>query len=381
MRVLHLLTALGHGGAEVWLLNLIEPLRKLGIEIEFGLKGAHLGELRGVAEQRGAPTYDIPLRPSHVGYVREVMRLSRERRYALIHDHEFVYSAVGVFAAQRMRLPSVMTLHHYTFEPQTPLTRRAGMKQLRELYGRASLRYALRRVKYVTAFSRAVMSRVVPDYETNPRCRLLRLSVDIPGEADQASRAEFRASLGWPASTPIVIHAGRFIEQKNHAGVLRVFREVERARPGAKLLLLGQGPMKEQILASARDLAERDAMKFLGLRDDVPRLLALSDVLLFPSIHEGFGLVALEANACGKPVVGTRIPGLDEAVLDRETALLSPVDDEASMAKDVLRLLDEPDLARRLGSKGRERAIALFSHDASAKLVAELYDAALSGSR
>lgn len=373
VKVLHLLTALGYGGAEVWLLNLVEPLRDLGIDVGFVLKAPERGNLRGLAKERELRTYEVRLSLSHAGYVRGIAKIARSEGYDLIHTHEFVYSAAGILAAQHARLPAAMTLHSFEFPPQTRLTRTFGVRHARRAYCRVSLAYALRRATAITAFSHAVMARAVPSYRDDPRCRLLRLCVDVHERASSAARATLRASCGWDPSTSIVIHVGRFSDEKNHAGLLRIFRSVLDARPDARLVLVGGGMLERQVLSQAGDLLDRGLVCFLGLRNDVPDLMAASDVLLFPSFNEGFGLVALEANACGIPVVGSRIPGLDEAVVDGETAILHPVDDELGMATSVASLLGDPVRALAMGDRGRQRARDSFSIRSSAELLANVY--------
>jgi glycosyltransferase EpsF len=111
----------------------------------------------------------------------------------------------------------------------------------------------------------------------------------------------------------------------------------------------------------------------LGLRGDVPRLMGLSDVFLFPSFFEGFGLAALEANAAALPVVASRVPGLTEAVVDGQTALLHDVQDVDGMVRSVTRLLSEPEYSRQMGDAGRQRVEADYSLDASARRLRELY--------
>ena len=144
---------------------------------------------------------------------------------------------------------------------------------------------------------------------------------------------------------------------------------------------MGQGPLRDEIREQARDLIESGYAHFLGTRDDLPELMAASDVLLFPSIREGFGLVALEGNAGGLAVVATRVPGLTEAVVDGETALLHELSDEAGMAASVIRLIEDKALAAKLGAAGRARAIEHFSHEASAKRLTDLYSSVLAARR
>src|SRR5262249_7520723 len=123
-------------------------------------------------------------------------------------------------------------------------------------------------------------------------------------------------------------------------------------------------------------IAERgltEHVRLLGSRGDVPALMSRCNVFLFPSIHEGFGLVAIEANAAGLPLVGSRIPGLTEAVKDSTTAMLHDVNDFEGMAGSVVRVLtDRPD-AERLAAAGRSWVKEHFSVEASARRLLDTY--------
>jgi glycosyltransferase involved in cell wall biosynthesis len=116
----------------------------------------------------------------------------------------------------------------------------------------------------------------------------------------------------------------------------------------------------------------------LGLRNDVPSLMSKSDVFLFPSIYEGFGLVAIEANAAGLPVVCSRIPGLVEAVQDGETALLHDVKDIAGMAQSVVKLLDDRTYREQLGHAGQSLVKNQYSTEKSATHLLEIYNSFVS---
>jgi len=105
--------------------------------------------------------------------------------------------------------------------------------------------------------------------------------------------------------------------------------------------------------------------------------MSLCDVFLFPSLHEGFGLVAIEASAAGLPVVGSKIVGLLEAVLDGKTGILHDVNDLEGMAQSVVLLLKDPAYAKGLASAGRERVIQNFSIPISAKNLLEMYQEVL----
>jgi glycosyltransferase EpsF len=376
MRVLHLLTALGPGGAEMWLLNILREMDRRECAMDFCLKWPEAGTEEHVAQARslGAEVHVARLTPEHVRYVRTLSRILRHGRYDVVHSHEFVYSGIGVWVARRLGLPVVCTFHHWLVRPEAPFLRKPVVRELRAAYGAISLRYAQGHATYVTTLSRRVMSKVKPDYRTAPNCRLLTLSAAALEPMPEDARADVRRELGIRPDAPVVLHVGRFIEQKNHRGVLNVFQRVRASVPGAQLVLAGQGPLLDDVRQTVKRRGLERAVHFLGVRQDVPQLMAASDVFLFPSLDEGFGLAALEANAAGIPVVGSAIPGLDEAVVDGQTAVLCKVDDVNGMAEAVDGFLRDPVLRARFGAAGRRRVEREFSHAASARGLRALYD-------
>jgi glycosyltransferase involved in cell wall biosynthesis len=204
--------------------------------------------------------------------------------------------------------------------------------------------------------------------------------VSLPPLATNTQRVEFRRELQLMKDAPLVVHVGRFVPQKNHSGVLNVFQRVVQSVPEARLVLVGAGPLLEKTQSQAEALGIRDAVRWLGVRSDVSRLLALCDVFLFPSLFEGFGLAALEANAAGLPVVGSRVPGLTEAVVDNETARLFEATDNLGMAQSVVDLLGNPVIRSALAAKAREHVETRFSIEASADTLVQMYQDSLGDS-
>jgi len=173
---------------------------------------------------------------------------------------------------------------------------------------------------------------------------------------------------------------GRFIEQKNHAGLIQIHERIVKQRPDSKLLLVGEGPLRRSVENLASRMGLEESILFLGFRNDVPELMTKCDVFLLPSLHEGLPVVCLEGQAAGLPVVGSRIPGLVEAVEEDRTAFLHDVWDCAGMAESVLKLLDDRQLATAMQKAGRARIRSFFSREAAAKRLMGTYTACLSTS-
>jgi glycosyltransferase involved in cell wall biosynthesis len=138
--------------------------------------------------------------------------------------------------------------------------------------------------------------------------------------------------------------------------LVRAVAEVVREMPELVVLCAGDGPHRGAFEREAAERGLTNAVRFLGHRADVPALLALSRLVVLPSLAESFGFAALEAMSLGRPVVASRAGGLPEVVRDGDTGLLVDVGDAAGLARAMVALLRDPERAAALGAAGRERA-------------------------
>jgi len=145
-----------------------------------------------------------------------------------------------------------------------------------------------------------------------------------------------------PEGHKVVTHVSNFREVKRVKDVVRVFARVRRAMP-ATLVMIGDGPERVDAENEARDLAVTDDVRFLGRLDSVASLLQASDLFILPSQTESFGLAALEAMACGAPVVASRAGGLPEVIDDGVNGILEPVGSVEAMGRRAVELLRDPD--------------------------------------
>jgi glycosyltransferase involved in cell wall biosynthesis len=148
---------------------------------------------------------------------------------------------------------------------------------------------------------------------------------------------------------------------KGHAHVLAAAPRVLAQASHSRFLLVGDGPLQESLAMQIRDAGLDEAVRLLGARDDVPRLLAASDVMILPSLAEGLPNVVLEGMAAGLPVVASAVGGIPELVSDGETGLLTQAGDAEALAAGILRLVEDRALAAGLGARGRARVEAEFT--------------------
>ena len=179
----------------------------------------------------------------------------------------------------------------------------------------------------------------------------------------------------------VVVHVSNFRPLKRVADVVAVFAEARRRMPTTPLALwlVGDGPDRERVRDRVRDLDLTADVHFLGERIDLPAILRQADLFLLPSESESFGLAALEAMACGVPVVASRVGGVPEGVVDGETGVLAEVGDVTAMAAHVARLLGDQALRARFGQAARARAVGAFPLAASVARYEALYRRVLEG--
>jgi glycosyltransferase involved in cell wall biosynthesis len=191
----------------------------------------------------------------------------------------------------------------------------------------------------------------------------------VGAETVQARRRELGLGAG-----PVVIVVANLIAYKGHEHFLRAWVEVCRVLPDAVALLVGDGVVRAEREADARALGLTASVRFLGFRRDVPALLAASDLLVHPSLQEGFCNALLEAMAASRPVVATDVGGNGEAVVNGETGLLVPPADPARLAAAILAVLQQPDRGAEWGRAGRRRVSDRFQRSRMLPQYEALYD-------
>lgn len=191
------------------------------------------------------------------------------------------------------------------------------------------------------------------------------INLERLGSPDLDKVRGMRSAYG--ADAEVVFCLGRLDLDKGHDVLLRAFSEVLRVRPRARLLIGGDGPFAGRLKGLRDELVLGDRVEFLGKipQDEIPDYFALCDVFAMPSRcerrWEGFGLVYLEANFYGKPVVGGNEGGVPEAIADGESGLVVDSRDAHAVAAAIIRLLGDPELRRTMGERGRERLFARFT--------------------
>ncbi|PVZ07995.1 glycosyltransferase involved in cell wall biosynthesis [Actinomycetospora cinnamomea] len=197
---------------------------------------------------------------------------------------------------------------------------------------------------------------------------------------DEEARDEARAEFGIAPDEPLIGSVAMLREEKGHETLLQAFRLLLADEPRARLLLVGDGPLRDVLHTRAAALGVAERVVFAGNRSDVPRLLRAMDVFTLCSRTECFPMSVLEAMAASRPVVCTAVGGIPEIVVDGETGTLVPPGEPRALADAFLDLLRDPTRGAQLGKAGRSRVEQEFTLDRSVR-TAEDVIAATAGRR
>jgi N-acetyl-alpha-D-glucosaminyl L-malate synthase BshA len=217
--------------------------------------------------------------------------------------------------------------------------------------------------RFLAAAARATLS--LPDLAIQIIPNFVDCGHFVPPPARQPERIrDLFACFGGPgdpavADAPTLVHVSNFRPVKRVLDVLAVYERVNAVLP-CRLLMIGDGPDREGAQDRARALGLEGRVRFLGRQGDLVPLLQHCDVFVLPSETESFGVAALEAMACGVPVVASDVGGLSELVVEGEGGLLTPAGDVDAMARAVLSLLATPERREDAGRQARARAVTHF---------------------
>jgi glycosyltransferase involved in cell wall biosynthesis len=183
------------------------------------------------------------------------------------------------------------------------------------------------------------------------------------GKEEEPSSLHLKKSLGIPKTSPVIGMIANFFRHKGHQEFIIAAAEVHRQYPQVRFLCMGEDwGIRRQLEHLCQDLGIHRYFTFLeGMHTNMPEFFRLLNILISASYEEGFSNVILEAMASGKPVIATSVGGTPEAVLHNITGLLIPPKDPVALAHGMMMLLNNPELATRLGYSGRKRVEEYFS--------------------
>ncbi len=364
--IAHVLHRLYLAGAEVLAAALA---RKLGDRYRFVfLCLDEVGPLGRELEEQGFAVVDLGRRPGvDLALAGRLRRAVREHRVSLLHAHQYTPFFYSALSRGLRGVPPILFTEHGRHYPDFRRPKRV-----------LANRFLLRRGDRVTAVGHFVKEMLIANEGIHAaRIEVIHNGIDpAPFDPDiiHTHRAAVRAELSAAEGQAVILQVARFHPVKDHATAIRAMSKVCREAPGSAVLALaGDGEKMQEARALAAELGIEADVRFLGVRKDVPRLMAGADVFMLSSLSEGISVTLLEAMAAALPIAATEVGGNGEVVEHEVTGLLSPRGEGEALGDHLLRLVRDPAQRKRMGEAGRSRLLERFTQQRMHGRFEELY--------
>jgi len=319
IKILHVFGRMNRGGAELRTLDVMRHVNPAHVHMDFCTLSGLPGELDSEIVRMEGEVYPCKL---GVGFGRRFRALIRDLKPDVIHSHVHYVSGYILYLASKERV-SVRVAHF-----------RSTGDGKKNTWKRWAQNMVLRRLidinaTNILAVSNAAMNSAWLQYmPEDARCTVIYNGLDTTAYENIGSSADVRSELGVSVDTKIVINISKFAPEKNHLKMVSVLHKLRQRGITPVLVLVGKGDnaLQEEVIRRAQELGVADQLRIVGIRSDVPRLIAAADALLFPSLREGLPGVVLEACIVGTPVVASTLPGILEISERFETVKCLDVD-------------------------------------------------------
>ncbi|MDZ7289951.1 MAG: GT4 family glycosyltransferase PelF [candidate division KSB1 bacterium] len=361
IKVAHVCAHLQYGGKENGVVNLVNSLNPDIFE-NYIFTYVHGGPLI----QRVDPTRCrvIELGDKLGGDYRLYFKLAREfwrYRIHIAHTHSWATLLEGVVGAKLAAVPIIIHGEHGTMKTDTKV----------HIYVQRLFWHTTDQVLSVSEVLRENLHKNFGFPQA--RIRVIANGVDLGRFEVSPNGVDYKARLGLPSEALVIGAVGRLVPVKAYPILLKASKLVFREIPNAYLMVVGEGPLYEELKKMANDYDMADHVRFLGGRKDVPEILRALDVFVLASESEGMSNTILEAMASGLPVVATAVGGNPELVVHGETGLLVPPNHPNAMAAAILKLLRDPEQRQQMGRLGHQRIVEKFSLEAMVRNYAKIY--------
>lgn len=385
IKILHIITRLIRGGAQEVVLSMIDNLDKARYTpfLATGIETGPEGDLWDEAKEKGVEPIFIPQLIRRISPINDLIslikiyRFIKKERFDVVHTHTSKAGILGRIASKLAGVPIIIhSPHGHIFHPDSHID------------GVPTNRFLLKLLLCLERFTAKFTDRIIALTEFGKRDQV-RLGIGETGKyvvihnmidleryqfGNQQNLDEKKRELGLFSTSPIVGTVARLTPEKGHRYLLEAVAKIKPSIPDIKFLLIGDGPLRDELENQADKMAISDNVIFLGLHKDVPEILQILDLFVLPSLYEGLGIVLVEAMACGKPVVATSVGGVPEIVKDGQTGLLVPPHDSSALARAIKTLLDDTKRAEEMGMAGKEKVGQMFDQKIIIKKYTDVYD-------
>lgn len=292
IRVAQVIGPAVNGGTEAFAMNYFEHIDREKVQFDFLVESTSKIIDKNMIEAMGGHVIIIPSYKNPIEYVHVLTKIFREHKYDIVHSNMNTLSCFTLKAAKRGGI-KIRIAHSHSTSNSKEFIRNLAKNILKPF----SKQYATHYFACSEKAGRYLFGNKLFD---EGKVTVINNGIDLEKfKFDSLCSESIRSELGIGLDTKIIGHVGRFVRQKNHAYLLEVFKEILKRRDNVKLLLLGDGPLFQEIRNKAVEMGIESEVIFAGSKEDIYRYYSAMDLFLFPSLYEGLSLTSVEAQANG----------------------------------------------------------------------------------
>ena len=308
-------------------------------------------------------------------YASNIEKIARKNKVDLLHAHfAFVEGFASVIAKKHLKIPLILTLHGNDIVAVPAI--KYGIR-LQKRFDKV-VNYTLKNADKVVVASRFLWKQAILAGCPPEKLVLIPHGIDT-GKFNQNTAGSYIHQI-MSGNRPVIFSARSHKPQYGLEYLIKAASIVIKNRPDSIFLIGGTGPLKRAHERLAEDLGLKNNLFLLGEipPETMPNYYGLCDIFVIPSITESFGMVTIEAMACGKPVIGSNVGGIPEIIRDGVNGFLVPPRSQEGLAEKILFLLENPDLMEKMGNTNAVEAKEKYDLQVKAKKILQLYNETLS---
>jgi glycosyltransferase involved in cell wall biosynthesis len=352
------------GGGESHLLNLVEYLDKSRFEpvvLSF-TQGPMIDRLGQMGVGTDVIYTEKPFDLTKWGRVKELLKA---KKVELIHAHGTRAASNVLWAARSLGIPVVYTIHGWSFHPdQRPFLKRMRVAGESYITNRTAVNISVSEANQTSG------KQFIKGFEST----LVNYGIDQKRFSPASVTRDVRAELGIGADELLVLFIARFTKQKQPLAMIQAYKEALNTIPGMRLLMVGDGELREEALQLSAGLGLGDRIIFQTFRQDVPDVLAAADIFVLPSLWEGLPIGLLEAMAMGKAIIASDVDGTGEVLKNGQNGLLIPTGNlVSSLTEALVRLGRDRGMQKKFEQKAIETISGRFNVTRMAREIEAIY--------
>ncbi|MCS0826128.1 glycosyltransferase family 1 protein [Cytobacillus firmus] len=301
VRVLHIVSSMGRGGAESLIMNIYRMIDRSEIQFDFITHSEGEEDYDKEIKLMGGRIYRIASlgTAGPINYMKSLVKVMSANNYAAIHAHTDYQSGFPALAAKICGISTrICHSHSNNWSKNNSFKAMLVLRVLQTMIKFSATKYCScseEAAKFLFGEKNVSVVQILKN----------GINVNEYTNIDNSSRIQVLEELQLPEDAKVIGHVGRFSESKNHIFILKVLKKLLETDPSFIAILIGDGPLRKVIEEKAEKMGLSENIKFLGVRTDIPRLMKSFDIFFFPSLFEGFGIVMLEAQSTGIPCIAS----------------------------------------------------------------------------